>query len=141
MDSEFLNSKDCDYSCYQNPFHAVIAGTRDAARTNGSCWPSGKNHSAGPGEGRSRSLFVAHPNLPHILLSHTFSISCHFSCRHPPHPKTAKSGNKRQETAILYRSKWAWSKDYTPYPCFVCKYVQWGTRSGKNMRSLCKSVQ
>ena len=42
----------------------------------------------------------------------------------PPHPKTAKSGNRRQETAILYSSKWAWSKDYTPNPCFVCNCVQ-----------------
>ncbi len=32
---EFLNSKDCDYSCYQNPLHAVIAGTMDAAVRTG----------------------------------------------------------------------------------------------------------
>ncbi len=60
-----------------------------------------------------------------FLLSPTFSISCHFFCRHPPHPKTAISGKKRQETAILNRSKWAWSKDYTPIPYFVCNNVQW----------------
>ena len=74
--------------------------------------------------GRDCSLKPAGNFAAFFLLSPTFSISCHFSCRHPPHPKTATSGKKRQETAILYPSQWAWSNDYTPYPCFVCKSVQ-----------------
>ncbi len=75
--------------------------------------------------GRDCSLKPAGNFAAFFLLSPTFSISCHFFCRHPPHPKTAISGKKRQETAILNRSKWAWSKDYTPIPYFVCNNVQW----------------
>ena len=119
MGYEILNSKDCDYLCYQNPLHAVIGRTKNEggpneasgranskqynqtlfARTTVSGGPSGKNHSVGPGEGRLRSLFNAHPILPHILLSYTFSISCNYSCRPPPHTlkrqKAAIGGKKR----------------------------------------------
>ncbi len=140
MDSEFLNSKDCDYVCYKNPLHAVIAGTRDAARTTVSGGPSGKNHSVGPGEGRSRSLFTAHPNLPHILLSHTFSISCHISC--PPHTlkrQTAANSGKKRPYYTAQSGHGAIITHRTPVSCVtMCNGVQ-GVE--KNMRSLCKSVQ
>jgi hypothetical protein len=62
--------------------------------------------------------------LPYIFCEHLqFQTIAVFFLPPPPHPKTAISGKERQETAILYRSKWAWSKDYTPNPCFVCNGV------------------
>ncbi len=75
---------------------------------------------------------TARSNLPAILPLF-FCYHPHFQYHAiflaaPPHTlkrqKAAKSGKKRQETAILYPSQWAWSNDYTPNPCFVCKSVQ-----------------
>ncbi len=73
-----------------------------------------------------------------FLLSPTFSISCHFFCRHPPHPKTAKSGKKRPYYTAQ-SGHGARITHQTPVSCVnMCNGVQ---VVEKNMLSLCKSVQ
>ncbi len=120
------------------------------ARTTVSGGPSEKHHSVGLTKAGYALFLPLTPILPLFLLSPSFSISCHFSCR-PPHTlfrqDTARTSKKWQHYTAQ-SGHGARITHQNPVSCIkVCISKEeimnppLEGREAENMLSLCKSVQ